>query len=231
MNKFVKIALAGSLAAGLGVSAALANTTEITIDAMVEDYQGLYIETTADQVVSDDHVDQRIGGQMATLNFGAVDALGVAGGTVTSMDHTVPVGTVEKALLVGGVLQDLDYDGSVLASTDGALYYIDSQTTGYQLRYLTNTSEDLGIYVEVENGVGGNALSALVSFSDDEDYTVNVSEPNIIAPNAAPAAIGSLLSNNGAGDVKHLDLGIFVPRNQESGQTSTNIQFTGSVVP
>jgi hypothetical protein len=223
MNKFVKVALASGLAAGLGISAALANETQITIDANVQDFQGLYIETTNDLVVSDDTVDERIGGIMSTLDFGDVDAFGVSGGSVSSADHTVPVATVSKALLVGGVIQPLNYNTTALAPTDGALYYIDSQTTGYQLRYLTNTTEDLDINVEVQDGAN-DALSALVELSANEDYTAGTSTPNIVIPNAPDVPLGTLVNDT----PQNLDLGVFVPRNQPAGQTSTVIVFTGS---
>lgn len=225
MRKFVKMALASSLAAGLGISAALANETQISITADVQEFIALQIEKPSGVVVSDDDLDPVIGTTgspvHAVLDFGDVDAFGNLAGTFSGSSGSAS-GTLERILLVGGNVQPLTYNGGPLAAGDGALYYV---AEGYQLHAYTNGAEpDLTVTVDV---TGTNALDALVDFSGDTQYTTAgspVGVNSIMAAGSTLNALGTLTM----GTPQLIDLGVHVSLDTTPGVKTTDIIFTGS---
>jgi hypothetical protein len=225
MRKFVKMALASSLAAGLGISAALANETQISITADVQEFIALQIEKPSGVVVSDDDMDPVIGTTgspvHAVLDFGDVDAFGNLPGNFDGTNGSAS-GTLERTLLVGGNVQPLTYNAGPLAAGDGALYYV---SEGYQLHAYTNGAEtDLDVTVDV---AGANALDALVDFSGDTQYTSAgspVGTGSILTAGSSLNALGTLTM----GTPQLIDLGVHVTLDTTPGVKTTDIIFTGS---
>lgn len=221
--------LIGSALIGLNVltPAALANITGITIQAEVEPYVILQLETINDEIVSPDDmhlppdVDEAdVPDTNEILDFGTVDPAGSSPGDLEATNGPIS-GVLERRLLVSGVFEDPETFNGTMTDSDGAVYFIND---GYQLRGLRNDGQN-SMEVDVEV-TGGTALDAVVDLANLNDFTVG--DP--IAPNTIRIAGGGQtdLVDNMALDTPYMvDLGIVVRRSTEAGPTETVIVFTG----
>jgi len=224
MKKCLKPLLAASLFMGLAIPAALANVTSITIEAQVEDFVVLQIETAAGDIVSGDDLDPTVGSPPTpeVLDFGFVDPLGQYVGTLVATNSPAS-GTLARRLLINDTFEDPDtYSGAPPANDEGAVYYVSG---GYQLRGLRNDGQpDMDVDIEV---TGATALDAFVDLTGANSFTPGSS----IAANSLRQAGGgfsALTSGMALNTGVPIDLGVFVTVGQAQGNTSTVITFTGS---
>jgi len=221
-KKYLRSFLAAALVTGLVVPAALANVTSVTLEAEVEEFVVLQLETIANVIVSGDDLDPVAGSPASNeiLDFGSIDPLGNNLGTLTAANGPAS-GTLARRLLIDNVFRDADtYSGSPPANTDGAVYYIDG---GYQLRGLRNDGETtMDVQVDVS---GGTALTALVDLTANNDFTDGAT----IAANALRTVGGAptvLVADMPLNTPEIIDLGLFVPVSEPAGSKSTVITFT-----
>lgn len=224
MKKALKIGLSAAFALSVAIPAALANVTSITIEAEVEEFVVLQIETAAGVIVSGDDLDPSPGSPATPeiLDFGTVNPFGSVLSTLTAANGPAS-GTLARRLLIGNTFEDADnYTGAPAANTDGAVYYVNG---GYQLRALRNDGElDMDVDVDV---TGATALDALVDLDANNDFTVSSTVgANSIRP--SDGSVTALTTGMALNTGVPIDLGIFVPISQPAGPTSTVITFTGT---
>lgn len=216
--------LGAGLAALLLMPAALANVTSITIEAQVEDFVALQIETIAGDIVSGDDLDP-LPNSPATpevLDFGFVDPMGQYVGSIAATNGPAS-GTLARRLLINDTFEDADtYTGTPPANDEGALYYVSG---GYQLRGLRNDGQpNMDVDVEV---TGATALDALVDLQGANSYTPGsgiAANSLRVAGNGISALTTGMPLNTGVA----IDLGVLVTVGQPQGPTATTITFTGT---
>lgn len=215
-----KVLLGTLLASGLALPSALANQTSVTINANVQSFVILRLETASGALVSDDDLDRLPTSPAAdeVLNFGDVDQLGTSPGSLSAANGPAS-GPLNRHMYVGGQIKP---QGTlpVNPTNDGALYHVDG---GYQLRALRN---DGGTDIDVDVDVSGpTALNAVVALSGANSYATGSSLDGL---RTADASLSDLADDMPLNTPQPLDLGVFVPLSQPAGQTSTVITFTGT---
>lgn len=219
-----------ALASGFIAQTALADTTDITINAEVNSVVALRIETTSNgTIVSDDDLDP-VAGLPANeiLNFGEVDALGSSLETLIGT-NAVASGTLERDLYVGGVMRPVGAGYTPSALTDGAIYHVDG---GYRLRILRTDGED---NTEVDLDVSNTATSLDAVVMANAATNFDSGNTPTIYPKGTDTASGSApftLDTTSHTATQDLDLGVVVPLGLEIPTsplvTNTTITFTAS---
>lgn len=215
----VRSLLGLGLASALALPSALANSTSVTINANVQSFVVLRLETASGTLVSDDDLDRLPSSPAAdeVLDFGNIDQLGSSAGSL-SATNAAASGTLTRHMYVGSQVQPV---GTLpVAANDGAVYHVDA---GYQLRALRNDgASDIDVDVDV---TGATALNALVATTGSNTYT---SGTGLTGLRTAGAAASDLIDDMPLNTAQPLDLGVLVPLSQTAGTTSTVITFTGS---
>jgi hypothetical protein len=225
MNK-VLLALAVSTMTVLPV---LANSTDVTIQADVEDVLSVQLERVTDSVtVSGDDIDPTssfAGNEV--LNFGAVNPLALNSGAIINRALTATNGTTGtvKAMVIdtAGKVYKADGTGSALpkATNDGAVYFVENSLQVRALR--TGGANTL---IDVSNT---GAFKALV----DVDTAYNFADGQTINGVSFLDKVGTIraggLSTIANNTPLPVDLGISVPFSQPVGNSQTTvITFTGT---
>lgn len=220
MRNLKKAALITAASLAVLVPAALADTTTFTINANVEEFVVLQVETTGNVIVSKDDMDPMPGSPATNevLNFGNVDPLAISPGTFTALNAAS--GTLAKQLLVSGVVEDETTFSGTMAPTDGAIYYING---GYQLRGLRNDGGGATMNVDVQ---ATGSLDAIVSPQAGNAFNDGDTLAGRQTVGGAPATLFATMALNSANII---DLGIVVPLTGTTpGAQSTVITFTGT---
>lgn len=201
---------------------AKADSTGVIIQAEIDEYLILQLETESGTIASPDNVDPMPGSPNANaiLDFGLVDPFAINSGTLTSTNGAPIAGSLNRVLKVN---TDLKSTHNNTAEVDGALYVVEN---GYQLRALRNsggTSTDVDVMIQS----GSDALPAVVDGASINTFT-NGSTLNNQSLRPADGVDRELLQGLENDTPYPIDLGIFVPVGQSSGSTSTVITFTGT---
>lgn len=215
--------LLSSIAIAVAAPAALANVTSMTINAEVEEFVVLQIETNGGTIVSGDDLDPVAGSPAANeiLDFGTVDSFCNSAGTLTATNGPAS-GTLGCSLLVGTTIEDAATYTGPMTNADGALYHINN---GYQLRALRNDgTPDMDVDVEI---TGATALDAVFDLDAANDFsdgsTIGTATRRTAGGGNTPLTTGMALNTP-----IPVDLGVFVPVSQAAGATSTVITLTGT---
>jgi hypothetical protein len=224
---FEKIYL-GGLAAIITVMPVFANSTDIGIQADVEELVSLQLERTdTNAVVSDDLSSiSPVVASNEVLNFGGVNPLALSSGSIVSRNLTSANGTVGtiKAMVIdtAGKIYKADGSGSPLpkATNDGAIYFVENSL---QLRVVRAGATPTAISVS-------NTGSFRVLVEDASTY--NFADGSTINTISFLDKVGTTRAG-GLTTVDNnvpfpLDLGIHVPFSQIGGNAQTTvITFTG----
>ncbi|MFN8578622.1 MAG: hypothetical protein U0354_17480 [Candidatus Sericytochromatia bacterium] len=209
----------------------LANDTDVTITAEVEDIVSIVAERTSDnQIVSQDNLD---GGSLSSnevIDFGKVNALGVET-SLSSTTHVVNravTGTngtsgtlISKVIDTSNQLYDTNAASLPTTSNDGAIYMLED---ALQLRVLRTGGGTSDITMSQLTGGDFTAIVAPSSqaFTSGTSLGSGLFIDNVSPPTAAPLTYG--LTNNTAFPI---DIGIKVPFTKAAGTGySTKIIFT-----
>jgi hypothetical protein len=223
-----RVLLAVSLAA-VTVLPVLANSTDVTIQADVEDVLSVQLERVSDSItVSGDDIDSSstyAGNEV--LNFGAVNPLALNSGAIVNRALTATNGTTGtvKAMVIDntGKLYTANGTGSALpkASNDGALYFTENTLQVRALR--TGGAVTL---IDVSNT---GAFRAMV----DTESTYSFIDGQPVNAASFLDKVGTIRAGGLATIPNNtplpVDLGIHIPFSQPIGAAqNTVITFTGT---
>lgn len=206
-----------------------ANSTQITMTAIADDFLVVQLERASDsKVVSGDDYQKNSNDPAAyeILGFGNIDARGVSAGNLTSANSTLPGTGLSRVIL--------DSSRKVYSVTNppstvaGALYYLKG---GYQIRTVRspgNSGEmttDVDVYsngdMDIDTFVDLSATNALTAGT-----TVNAG--SLRAANSGVAA-KTVLKGGVVNNTPFLiDLGVYVKNTTSTGAHTTTLTFTGT---
>jgi len=218
MKNLSKVLLSTIFAAA-AIAPALANTTQITMNATVDSFLSVQLINSSDaSIVSTDNVGTPV---YETLGFGNVDARGIATGTLTATKSTAGV-TLTRVLLDAS--RTVFTTAAPPSSVAGALYYIGGgAATGYSV--LTNKS------------AGGTTAVGVTSAGDIRpvvDTAANLpltagSTVNATSIQAQPVGSSLSLAAALANNTKlPVTIGLYVENTTTTGAHTSTLTFTGT---
>jgi hypothetical protein len=226
------------------VSPALANITDITIQAELEEVASLQIESiSCNRIVSVDNIDPSattLNGRNEVLNFGLVNPLGLetgglgngnnlavnrAGASENCTDFTVQSMVVDNAYKLYNPVENASNPLPHNNTNIGALYFTKNAVQLRSLRTGGNVM-DVDIYNEGSFDALVAKTGGAFSYGDDVSAEIAAKGPNPSSPDIPFGTSGLTLQNDVAQPV---DLGIIVPYSMSfsSGPQTTIITFKG----
>jgi len=233
MKKMFKGFLASSVAL-VAILPAFAGVTDLTIKASTPDFFLLRLETTdaLPVVVSKDDIDDGSvllpGVHNEVLDFGTVDAMGFNDANTESRIVNSDNGTHGSIKM-----KFIDTDKKIASSDQGSIkragtiYYLEGALSLRVIKsdVLNKKSES---DIDVENTeIGTESLNALISGGDNQiNWSDGTAITNVLlTPNQGPTTFMGNCPNNVA---QPIDVGIYIPLDQKSGDKKTVLTFTGT---
>lgn len=204
-----------------------ANSTQVTLNAVADDFLVVQLERKSDNtVVSGDDFQKNANDPAAyeVLGFGNIDARGVSAGTLASANSSLPGSGLNRVLLDSS--RNVYSVSNPPSSVVGALYYIKD---GYQIRTIRSPGPSGELTTDVDVYNDGD-IDTFVDLSSSNTLSAG---STVLSTSLRAAGIGVASKSLLKGSVTNnspfsIDLGIYVKNTTSTGAHTTTLTFTGT---